>query len=157
MVANGLVRVRPVISPRAALAGALGTAVLGVAGCGGGGNPDAAKVRQTVRQALAALADGNGAAFCSLATLAAQAELTRATPGATCPQVVDAISRRLSAEVRLGLRHARVGTVTITGDHASIRAGEITATRGSLAGFLRSSAPPTKLARQPDGSWRISG
>jgi hypothetical protein len=157
MVANGLVRVRLVISPRAALAGALGTAVLGVAGCGAGANADAAKVRQTVGQALAALADGNGAAFCSLATLAAQAELTRTSPGATCPQVVDGISRRLSSEVRLGLRHARVGTVTIAGGHASIRAAEITATRGSLVGFLRSPAPPTKLTRQPDGSWKISG
>jgi hypothetical protein len=157
MVANGLVRVPLVISPRAALAGMLGAAVLGVIGCGAGGNADAAKVKQTVRQALAALADGNGAVFCSLATLAAQAELTRTTPGATCPQVVDGISRRLSPEVRLGLRHARVGTVTVAGGHASIRAGEITATRGSLVGFLQSSAPPTKFARQSDGSWRISG
>ena len=142
------------------LAGALGLVVAAaVAGCGGGGGggADAAKVKQTVRQALTALADGNGPAFCALATAGAQAELARTTPGARCPQVVRTITHQLSPQVKLGLRHARVGTVTINGDHASIRDGNITSTRGTLKGFLQASAPPTKLTRQSDGTWKIAG
>jgi hypothetical protein len=149
-----------VISPQLALTGALGTAALAVAGCGGGGGgggADAAKVKHTVRRALTALADGNGSTFCSLATAGAQAELARTAPGATCPEVVGRISKQLSSEVKLGLRHARVGKVTVAGDHASIHAGDITSTRGALKGFLQASAPPTKLTRQSDGSWKISG
>jgi len=107
-----------VISRRLRLTGALGAAVLAVAatGCGGGGGADAAKVKQTVQRALTALADGNGPAFCALATAGAQAELARTTPGASCPDVVTRISRQLSPKVKLALRHARVGTVTITGE-----------------------------------------
>jgi hypothetical protein len=130
-----------------------------VAGCGGGGGTgaDAAKVKQTVRRALTALADGNGPGFCALATAGAQAELASTTPGGTCPQVVRTISHQLSPQVKLGLRHARVGTVTINGDHASIRDGDITSTQGRLKGFLQASGPPTKLTRQANGTWKISG
>lgn len=148
------------ISQRVRLAGALGLAVAAaVAGCGGGGggSADAAKVKQTVQRALSALADGNGPAFCALATAGAQAELARTTPGAKCPQVVRVISHQLSPQVKLGLRHARVGTVTIDGDHASIRDGDITSTQGRLKGFLQASGPPTRLARQSNGAWKISG
>jgi hypothetical protein len=147
-----------VISWRVRLTGALGLAVsVAVAGCGGGGGADAAKVKQTVRRALTALADGNGPAFCALATAGAQAELARTTPGAGCPQVVRRISHQLSPKVKLGLRNARVGTVTVNGDHASIRDGDITSTRGTLKGFLQASAPPTRLSRQSSGTWKISG
>jgi hypothetical protein len=149
-----------VTSRQVRLAGALGLAVAAAAaGCGGGGGggADAAKVKQTVRRALAALADGNGPAFCALATAGARAELARTTPGATCPDVVTRISHQLSPAVMVGLRHARVGTVTVNGDHASIRDGNITSTRGTLKGFLQASAPPTKLTRQSNGTWKIAG
>jgi hypothetical protein len=148
-----------VISRRLRLTGALGAAVVAVAvtGCGGGGSADASQVKRTVQRALAALADGNGPAFCALATAGAQAELARTTPGASCPDVVIRISHQLSPKVKLGLRHAQVGTVTISGDRASIRDGSITSTEGKLTGFLQASAPPTKLARQSDGTWKISG
>jgi hypothetical protein len=152
-----------VISARVRLARTLGPAavavVVAVAGCGGGGGgrADAAKVKQTVRRALAALADGNGRAFCVLATAGARAELARTTPGASCPQVVRRISNQLSPAVKLGLRNARVGPVTIDGDRASIRAGNITSTQGTLKGFLQASAPPTRLSRQSDGTWKIAG
>jgi hypothetical protein len=139
------------------LAGVLAVVALGLAGCGGGVNADAAKVKQTVQRALAALADGNGPAFCALATAGAQAELARTTPGAGCADVVRRISRELSDRVKLGLRSARVGRVSLSGDHASIRAGDITSTRGSLKGFLQASAAPTKLTRQSNGSWMIAG
>ena len=148
------------ISRQVRLAGALGLAVTAAAaGCGGGGGggADAAKVKQTVRRALAALADGNGPAFCALATAGARAELARTTPGATCPDVVTRISHQLSPAVKVGLRHARVGTVSVNGDHASIRDGNITSTRGTLKGFLQASAPPTKLTRQSNGTWKIAG
>jgi hypothetical protein len=149
-----------VISWRLRLTGALGLAVavsVAAAGCGGGGRADAAKVKQTVRRALTALADGNGPAFCALATAGAQAELARTTPGAGCPQVVRRISHQLSPKVKLALRNARVGTVTIKDDQASIRDGDITSTRGTLKGFLQASAPPTRLTRQSSGTWKISG
>ena len=151
------------ISARVRLAGTLGTAavavMIAVAGCGGGGSrrADAVKVKETVGQALAALANGNGRAFCGLATAGARAELARTTPGASCPQVVRRISDQLSPAVRLGLRHALVGTVTIHGDRASIRPGDITSTRGALKGFLQASAPPTRLSRQSNGTWKIAG
>lgn len=150
------------ISRRLRLTGASGAAVLAIAaaaGCGGGGGggADAAKVKQTVQRALTALADGNGPAFCALATSGAQAELARTTPGASCPEVVTRISHQLSPKVTLALRHARVGAVTISGDRASIRDGSITSTQGRLTGFLQASAPPTRLARQPDGTWKIAG
>jgi hypothetical protein len=153
-----------VISWRVRLTGALGLAVavsvsVAVAGCGGGGGggADAASVKQTVRRALTALADGDGPAFCALATAGAQAELARTTPGAGCPQVVRRISHQLSPKVKLALRNARVGTVTIKDDQASIRDGDITSTRGTLKGFLQASAPPTRLTRQSSGTWKISG
>jgi hypothetical protein len=149
-----------VISRRLRLTGALSAAALTAAGCGGGGGggaADAAKVKATVEQALTALADGKGPAFCALATAGAQAEFARTTPGASCPDVVTRISRQLSPKVKLALRHARVGTVTITGDRASIRDGSITSTQGTLTGFLQASAPPTKLARQSNGTWKIAG
>jgi hypothetical protein len=147
-----------VILPRVALAGSLGVAVLAIGGCGGGGaNADVGRVKRTIERALIALADGNGPAFCALATPGAQAELTRTTPGASCPQVVVRISHQLSPQVKLGLRHARVGAVTVSGGHASIRNGSITSTQGRLKGFLRASGPPTRLIRQADGSWKIAG
>jgi hypothetical protein len=148
-----------VISRRLRLTGALGAAVLAMlaTGCGGGDSADTTQVKQTVQRALTALADGNGRVFCALATPGAQAELARTTPGASCPDVVIRISHQLSPKVKLGLRHAQVGTVTISGDSASIRDGSITSTEGKLTGFLQASAPPTKLARQSDGTWKISG
>jgi hypothetical protein len=147
-----------VTATRARLAVVLAIAVLVLAGCGGGGaDADAAKVKGTVQRALTALADGNGRAFCALASAAAQAELARTTPGASCAGVVRRISHQLSDQVKLGLRHARVGKVSLSGDHASIRAGDITSTRGTVKGFLQASAAPTRLARQTNGSWKIAG
>jgi hypothetical protein len=156
MVPKRLGRVPRVTATRARLAGVLAAAVLVLAGCGGAG-ADAAKVKRTVQRALAALADGNGPAFCALGTPGAQAELARTTPGASCADVVRRISDQLSDRVRLGLRYARVGKVSLSGDHASIRGGDITSTRGAIKGFLQASAAPTKLTRQPDGSWKIAG
>ncbi len=145
------------ISARTRLAGALGTAALAVTGCGGGQGADIAKVKQTIQRAFVALADGHGSAFCALATPGARAELARTTPGASCPQVVGSISRQLSSEVKLALRHARVRTVSVDGDRASVRARDITSRGGTLTGFLQQSAAPTKLVRRSDGSWKISG
>jgi hypothetical protein len=160
MVAKRLGRVSPVTATRARLAAVLVVAVLVLVGCGGGRATDAAdvaKVKATVQRALMALADGKGPAFCALATAGARAELARTTPGAGCAGVVRRISRELSDRVKLGLRNARVGKVSISRDRATIRAGEITSTRGTLKGFLQASAAPTQLIRQPNGSWEIAG
>jgi hypothetical protein len=142
---------------RSACAGTLAAVVLSVAGCGAGGGADAAAVKRTVQRALTALADGDGAAFCALATPSARAELRRTTPGATCPEVVRRISEQLTPPITLALRHARVGAVTLRGNRASIRAGQITSAQGSLKGFLQAAAPPTTLVRQANGTWRITG
>lgn len=160
MVAKRLGRVSPVTASRARLAVGLAAAVLALVGCGGGrasDAADAAKIKRTVQRALAALADGNGPAFCALASAGARAELARTAPGAGCAGVVRRISRQLSDRVKLGLRHARVGKVSVSGSRATIRAGEITSTRGTLKGFLQASAAPTQLIRQADGGWRIAG
>jgi hypothetical protein len=151
-----------VTATRARLAGVLAAAVLVPVGCGGGRAADAdaanvAKVKRTVQRALTALADGNGPAFCALATTGARAELARTTPGASCAGVVRRISHQLSDRIKLGLRFARVGKASLSGDKATIRAGDISSTRGTVKGFLQASAAPTELIRQPDGSWKIAG
>ncbi|MGI8712940.1 MAG: hypothetical protein ACR2NR_07120 [Solirubrobacteraceae bacterium] len=143
-------------STRVRLAAALCVAALTVAGCGSAGAASV-QVKQTVRRALAALADGDGAGFCALATPSGQSLLAETQPGATCDSVVDRISRELSPSVKLGLLHAQVAKVTVAGNRATVRAADIGSSRGTVKGFLQASAPPTNLTRQADGSWKISG
>jgi hypothetical protein len=128
-----------------------------VSGCGGSGQGDAAKVKQTVRHVLSALADGDGGTVCSLATASGQAKLARAVPGASCERVVDLVSRRLSAQMKEGLHSAQVKKVRISGDTATVQDADITSTRGTLSGFLKPGSGPTVLKRQSDGTWKVSG
>jgi len=127
-----------------------------VAGCGGG-TDDVAKVKQTMTRFLAAMADGDGATACSLATASAQAKLERASPGTSCEQDVSILSGRLSSEIKDGLRSAQIKKVTIDRDTATVQDADITSTRGSLTGFLQPGSAPTVLKKQSDGSWKISG
>jgi hypothetical protein len=131
----------------------------GLAGCGGGGSSsgDAAKVSNTVTRVLHALGHGDGATVCSLATTAGQRTLAQALPHSTCPKVVQLVGRHLSPAQRAGLESAKVGRVNISGGHASVPDTSITSPTGSLKGFLRAGAAPTKLTKQSDGSWKISG
>jgi hypothetical protein len=129
------------------------------AGCGASAHPratSAAQVKLTVRTALGDLADGNGQAFCALATPAGQAKLAGTLHGYTCPTLVQLVAGHLSPATRIGLRHVQVRAVTVRGATATVRAADITATAGSLKGFLNDGGTPTTLIRQRDGSWKIN-
>jgi hypothetical protein len=136
----------------------IATAV-GVAGCGGGSSSsgDAAKVADTVTRVLHALGSGDGATVCSLATEQGQQTLAQALPHSTCQQVVQLVSQHLSAAQKAALQSAKVGKVKINGSHASVPDASITSAKGSLKGFLTEGSAPTKLTKQSDGSWKISG
>jgi hypothetical protein len=149
-----------VAAPRNRGLAALGVIVaVGLAGCGGGGSSsdDAAKVSDTVTRLLHALGRGDGAGVCSLATTAGQKTLARALPNSTCPKVVELVSRHLSPSQKAGLETAKVGKVHINGSHASVPNTSITSPKGSLKGFLQAGSAPTRLTKQSDGSWKISG
>jgi hypothetical protein len=143
------------------LAGVIAVALsVGVTACGGSGgssSADTTAVQRTVTQVLHALASGNGATVCSLATPAGRGTLAKALPHSTCTRVVDLVSAHLSATQKQALGTAKVGKVTINGDHATVPDTSITSAKGSLKGFLQSGAAPTRLTKQSDGSWRISG
>ncbi len=130
-----------------------------VTGCGGSGSAgtaDAGKVKQTVRAALADLANADGRGFCSLATRTGRAKLAGTLHGYNCVQLVNLVGGHLSPATKAGLLHAQVKRVTIKGSTASVKAADITATRGSLKGFLNDGGRATILTRQPDGSWKIN-
>jgi hypothetical protein len=130
---------------------------LGAAGCGSSDPHAIPQVKQTVRTALAAVAAGNGPAFCALATAHVQATLAAADPGSSCADVVDRLSTQLSADVKLGMRTAVVHDVVVHGDRATVHAADISSTEGVLSGFLEPQAPPTTLTRQRGGQWKLSG
>jgi hypothetical protein len=138
------------------LAAALSVAAI-VTGCGGGGgSSDIANIKQTVKSAFTALATGNGAGFCSLATASGQATLAKTLPGSTCAKVVTLVSEHLSAQQKTGLRNAQVNKVTVSGDHATVKNSDISTSKGTLKGFLSPGAP-TMLTKGSDGSWKLSG
>jgi hypothetical protein len=153
------------VTARARLAGAPGVPLvavvavlvaLGATGCGGSDPHAIVHVKQTVRAALAAVAAGNGPAFCDLATPHVQATLAATDPGSSCADVVDRLGDQLSAEVKLGMSTAVVHDVVVLGDRATVHAADISSTQGVLSGFLEPQAPPTTLTRQRDGQWKIS-
>jgi hypothetical protein len=149
-----------VVVPRNRALAALGVIIAaGLPGCGGGGDSsgDATKVSDTVTRVLHALGHGDGATVCSLATTAGQKTLARALPHSTCPKVVELVSRHLSPSQKVGLETAKVGKVRISGSHATVPDTSITSPKGSLKGFLQAGSTPTKLTKQSDGSWKISG
>ncbi|HEY5429650.1 MAG TPA: hypothetical protein VIK04_11080 [Solirubrobacteraceae bacterium] len=128
-------------------------------GCGGSGDARAtavAQIKRTVATALADLAHGDGRAFCALATRAGQAKLAGTLHGYTCPTLVELVAGHLSPATRAGLAHAEVARLTIDGSKATVRAADITATEGTLKGFLDDGGKPTTLIRQRDGRWKIA-
>jgi hypothetical protein len=145
------------------LAAGAGTLIVALTGCGGGGGggggSDVTKVKETLRRELAALANGDGATVCSLATASGRTKLENAVPGASCEHVVQLVTQRLPEPVKEGLRTAKIGRVAISGKTATVQDSDITSSKGSLAGFLQPGpgSAPTVLTKQPDGSWKISG
>jgi hypothetical protein len=146
-----------VIARRLPLAAAVSLTAI-AAGCGGSGTGVAqtAKVKQTVRAALADLARADGRAFCALATPAGQARLAATLPGSDCAKLVAYVGDHLSPAAKEGLLHARVRRVRISGATARVLSADITATEGSLKGLLDDNGKPTTLIRQSDGSWKIN-
>jgi hypothetical protein len=148
-----------VIDRRLPLAAAISLSAI-VAGCGGGsgaGVAQTAKVKQTVRTALADLARSDGRAFCALATPTGRATLAGTLPGYNCAKLVAYVGDHLSPAAKEGLLHAQVRRVTISGATARVLSADITATEGSLKGLLDDHGKPTTLIRQSDGSWKING
>jgi nitrous oxide reductase accessory protein NosL len=127
-----------------------------IAGCGGGSS-EATKVEQTVTRAFHALATGDGATLCSLATPAGQKSLAAAVPHSSCAAVIKLVSAHLTASQKAGLESLKIKNVTINGDQATINDSDLTTAHGSLKGFIESGSPPTKLTKQSDGSWKLSG
>jgi hypothetical protein len=148
-----------VLARRLSVAAAMSVGAI-AAGCGGGsgaGAAQTAKVKQTVRTALADLARADGRAFCALATPAGQATLAGTLPGYNCAKLVAYVGDHLSPAAKEGLLHARVRRVTISGATARVLSADITATAGSLKGVLDDHGKPTTLIQQPDGGWKING
>jgi hypothetical protein len=134
-------------------------AVSGVlAACGGSSsNNDAAQVKQTVTRAFRALATGDGATLCSLATPAGQKTLAAGLPHSTCAEVVKVVSLHLSPQQKAGLESVQVKKVVVNGSHATVSDADLTSAHGTLKGFINPNSPPTKLTKQSDGSWKLSG
>jgi hypothetical protein len=129
-----------------------------LAACGGGSsNNDAAQVKQTVTRAFRALATGDGATLCSLATPAGQKTLAAGLPHSTCAAVVKAVSVHLSPQQKAGLESVQIKKVVVNGIHATVSDADLTSARGTLKGFINPNSPPTKLTKQSDGSWELSG
>jgi hypothetical protein len=128
------------------------------AGCGGGGGggSDSAKVTKVVETAFHDVAAGNGTGFCSLATRAGQATLAKTLPGYTCAKVVNLVSQHLSSAQKAGLMHAQVKRASVKGSAATVSDADVSTTQGTLKGFLDGKTP-TRLSKQSDGSWKISG
>jgi ketosteroid isomerase-like protein len=136
-----------------------GVVALTIAACGGqsSGSTDVAKVKQTVVRELAALANGDGATACSLATASGRAKVQSAIAGASCEEVVKRFAQQVPQRVKDGMLTAKVKHVTIKGDTATVANADITSSRGTLAGFLQPGSAPTMLTKQADGSWKLSG
>lgn len=132
-------------------------AAVALAGCGGRESNDVAAVKKTLTRTLSALADGDGATVCSLATPSGQAELRSAVPGATCEHVVRLVATKLTPELKDGLRSAHINMVTVHERTATVDDRDITSTRGNLKGFRDPGSPATVFMKQPDGTWKISG
>ena len=136
-----------------ALSGAL------LAGCGSSSrlSGDASHAANTLTRAFHALGSGDGGTLCSLATMAGQKALASAVPKSTCPQVVTLVSAHLTTKQKAALGSVKVKNVTVTGNLATVRAKDISSTQGSFKGFMSSKSAPTRLSKQSDGTWKISG
>lgn len=120
-----------------------------------GGSADASHAAQTLTRAFHALASGDGATVCALATPAGQRALASAVPGASCAKVVSLVSAHLTPAQKAALGTVQVKNVAVHNGEATVRAADLGSRRGSFRGFLSAKSAPTKLRRQADGSWKI--
>ncbi|MGH2870030.1 MAG: hypothetical protein ACRDNK_20980 [Solirubrobacteraceae bacterium] len=129
-----------------------------LAGCGSssGLSSDASHAANTLTRAFHALATGDGATVCSLATAAGQQSLASAVPGSTCRKVVVLVSAHLTSQQKAALGSVQVKTVAVKGNLATVRAQDISSKQGSFKGFLNAKSASTRLSKQADGTWRIA-
>ena len=143
------------LTPRRRLFAAL-VLSLAVAACGGG-SADASRAAQTLTRAFHALATGDGATVCGLATPGGQKSLAAAVPGSTCEKVVNLVSAHLTSSQKAALGSVQVKNISVHGAVATVRAADIRSKHGSFRGFLSAKSAPTKLQKQSNGSWKIEG
>jgi hypothetical protein len=136
-----------------ALAAVLVTSLV-LLGCGGGGGDEQA-VKNTVTQFMSALARGDGAKACGLATTQAQQRLTAqgAQAGGSCPQIISAISKRLPPQIKQGLETAKVKKASVKGDTATVADSDISSSAGNLGPFLGGG---TTTLKKEGGTWKLS-
>ena len=67
------------------------------------------------------------------------------------------MSAHLSSAAEAALQSAKVGKVTIDGSHASVSDSRHHQLQGLAQGLPDAGSAPTKLTKQSDGSWKISG
>lgn len=140
--------------------GAVLTLSLLLAACGGASavnTADGSQAAKTLTRAFHALATGDGATICALATPAGQRSLAAAVPGSSCAKVVALVSAHLTSAQKAALASVRVKHVAVSGREATIKATDIVSSHGSLSGFLSAKSTPTRLRKQSDGSWKIEG
>jgi len=130
--------------------GLVGGVALLLIGCGGT-TSDNARVRMVVQGYRAALLDRNGSELCSLLSIQAQRDLAALVKAPTGRKGSCAIFARTlfsafghDVQATAGIRAARVGTVKVTGDKATVVVREPGA-----------SAREITLAKN-DGEWKIT-
>jgi hypothetical protein len=129
-------------------------AALAVAGCGGSSG-DEQQVKNTVTTFMSALARGDGAKACALATSAAQQHLVgqASQAGGNCQAIIATISKRLPASVKQGLESAKVKKATVKGDTATVSDKDISSSSGDLSPFLGSGSTTLK---KENGQWKLA-
>jgi primosomal replication protein N len=71
--------------------------------------------------------------------------------------VVKLVSEHLSPQQKAGLESVQVKNVVVSGNQATVSDADLTSAHGTLKGFINPKSPPTKLTKQSDGSWKLSG
>ncbi len=110
---------------------ALATLALAFAsGCGGTSTSPADSVRSTWKKAATAAVDGQGTAFCALATDAGKQKITARTQ-LPCEDSIRLLASRLSSADKAVIHDAKITKVTVNGNDAVVTY----ATTPTLAGL----------------------
>jgi hypothetical protein len=130
--------------------------------CGAGAPPPHARahIRATIVTFMRELAAGNGKVACEGLTAAGQNSAIGAIGPElanfgifTCAQTVQVTGAQLSAKLRRELLAVRVGSISLSGTHASVRWSQITSPGGAGAAVFRRHAAVRLL--YSDDFWLI--
>jgi ketosteroid isomerase-like protein len=120
-------------------------AALAVAGCGGGGGDDRADVRQTMREFVTALNKRDADEFCEKLITRDFVEKQTFAKG---DKAIDECKRQLKQTKGLKVKLARITSLSVKGDDATVHAVLETPSGQS---------PQLYRLKKEDGGWRISG